>query len=419
MSRNTLMLRASRFGLTMTLGAAVALTTACGGPPEARPQKMSASSDKKDSGDAAKKKPTALYGAEALALANQIEEDLLAQGVQPEVALAIKQGALEGSKAPSFEGADQLNLNLGSLLPGLLKGAFGVAKAVLGGTPLGIIGGIVESVVKGISKKPSDSLANIPAMAFDVLMKMGLGQNANPGKPDVLAALLAAASGLGVVPKLGGSGTVSTGQMPALANNMMENLVKALASQTNIPQDQMMGLLQALQGTVQERLLANSKDAPSQQLVEILGAALDGQYKALLSNPNPLAGILGAIGAGQNNGGAILLPALIGGLSPEQMVAELIKKSSSALVEKLGVKDEALKEKLQDWMVEMATNRAGTISKMKVEALQVALKGMTQGIVNSKIADKTELAQALLEVARQLDPSVVNSALAPPVTAAK
>lgn len=362
--------------------------------------------------------------ADVLLLADQLELDLRLQGIPDDQARAIAQGGVQGTQGS----VDALGLvDLKSFLPGFLKGALGVAKTLFAGTPVGVAGTIIESIVKGVSKQPAtpkDVLRTLPALALETLKpKQG-------GVQDMLLALLAAGRG------------VSAGASPDDARGMMESLVTALARQPGMGPEALALLLPALQENLQARLalmpLPQSSTLPQPSTLPPLpqgpGSALPPG--ALPVADSPLAGLLAAVSEGQFN-------ALLGLRTPQvserdRLVSLLLQRGAESLMTKVGVKDEALrlellqalaagaarplgsldavaKETKQDMLQALAgtltrsvLDLKGQVGPLKQQALEATLLGLSRGMLSTKAVSDQELSEVFARVSQALGRGVVS-----------
>ena len=223
----------ARGGLALALAGLSFMTLACGNASVPKPSIKGSRTDA-DSKAGLATKPKPQFDAQAQMLAEQLELDLVSQGVSAADARAIALGALDGSRSEVSAGEGQAIglIDLSGFLPGFLKGALGVAKTVFAGSPIGIAGSIVESIVKGFSKTPgapTNVLSTLPAIALETLLKGGIQGNGNSGGApkgntiqDMLAALLASGRGIAAVPQ---AGSDAVGAGADLSKQMMEQLV--------------------------------------------------------------------------------------------------------------------------------------------------------------------------------------------------
>jgi hypothetical protein len=374
------------------------------------------------------------YDTQAQLLADQLEMDLVAQGVTAADARAIALGALEGSRDEADPGAPQALelINLKSFLPGFLKGALGVAKTIFAGTPIGVASTIVESVVKNFSKKPEapkEVLATLPAVALDALLDGGkkatpaagagtvAGEKASIVRDpkELLVALLASGRGITALPAgvTGGAGGPDAAPSPdALPRRMMELLVQTLAKRTGNDTGLLGQVLPLLQDNLQQRLVGAHTPA---NLPALVGSVAEGQFAALLGLPS----------APQ---------------SREALVSLLLERGADALLTKVGVRDDALRASLvqalaqgaarpvqdlvlgkaaqENLLQTLARTLTGTVAALseqsaplKKQALEAALLGLSRGIVSTNAVSAVELADVFASVSKALRDGATADAL--------
>lgn len=324
------------------------------------------------------------FDSEALLLAETLEAELLAQGHDPAQVRAIVDAALEGSRQDAAslglsatQGANLIDVK--SFLPGFLKGALGVAVTVItGGSPIAIAGSIVEAVVRGVSqgaKSPSregplptvpngsggsggsDVLANLPALALEILLKVR-APGATPDRTqDILLAVLAAARGVVALPKADVPDSASIG----LSKEMMERLVSVLMGTPGLSKDEIAYLLPRLLETLQGRLVASVPAHAQNLLALLLGAVSEGQISGLGKGLSKVGGLDG------DAKNAYL----------KSIVSTLLQKGSDHLLGKIG-------------------------KAARKQALQASLLGASRAALNAKVVSRDELADVFASVAQAL-----------------
>jgi hypothetical protein len=383
------------------------------------------------------------YADDARFLADHLEADLLAQGVEPGAARAIALGALEGSLAAlNEEGGKSLALiDLKGFLPGFLKGAFGVAKSVLAGSPLGVVGTIVESVVKGFSKKPEtpkDLLAQVPALALEALLgKAGGAGGASAGSAggagaagaqDVLAALLAAGRGVIALPP--GTSLPDTGGLPAasepgaLQREMVQKLIASLVRQPGVGVGELASLLPALQDSLQQRLLMGfpsdaggladaAQGGPASFLPRVLQAISEGQFSALLgleAKEDVRANLIGLL-LQKGTGGLLQKLEKLGqagtqegglGLELLRAFAQGAARPVQALPGGGGQTKQELLQSLAQTLTRTVLELPTGTAPMKRQALEASLLGLSKGMIATDAVNAKELAEVYASVSRAL-----------------
>ncbi|MCA2960579.1 MAG: hypothetical protein IOD12_10015 [Silvanigrellales bacterium] len=358
-----------------------------------------------DKGAGADANSRGIYDAEVQLLAAQLELDLVAQGMLPSDARTIALGGLEGSRAEVSDASSPTLglLDLKSLIPGFLKGALGVAKTLFAGTPLGVAGTIVESVVKGVSKKadtPKDVLSTLPAVALEALLGKGNSAAGFDAK-EALVALLASGRGIVALPE----GNAQSGQSqaaPDVAKNMMQGLVAALANRPGADANQLASLLPALQDNLQSRILASNPQA-----ADVLGAISEGQFAALLgvkgesSNTQALVNLLLKKGAD-----AILTKVGVGDDDTRSKLLGVLAQAAAKPIDALKSGTALSKQEMVKTLVQTLTGSIMTldarVEPLKKQALEASLLGLSKGVLSTNAVTREELADVFANVSNSL-----------------
>lgn len=343
-----------------------------------------------------------VYDTQVNLLAEQLELDLMAVGVSAADARAISLGGLEGTRLGSSEETLAL-LDLKSLIPGFLRGALGVAKTVFAGTPLGVAGTIVESVVKGFSKKPDapkDVLSTLPAVALEALLAQK--DHTKPlNAQEALVALLASGRGIAALPQ-GNTDSGTNPSAPVVAKNMMQELVTAIANRPGADKNLLATVLPVLQDNVQSRILAKNPQA-----ADILGAISEGQFAALLGVRGGSTDSQSLINLLLKTGANALLTK--GGLGDDDTRAKLVgvlAQAATKPLETLAPKSAQSKQDMVKTLVQTLTDSILTldprVEPLKKQALEASLMGLSKGVLATNALTRTELADVFANVSESL-----------------
>jgi hypothetical protein len=335
--------------------------------------------------------------AQVLALGEQLRADLLQQGLSEADAHAIVLGAVAG--ADQGEEPALALVDVKSFLPGFLKGALGVAKTVFAGTPLGVAGSIVESIVKNAGQKkdtPREVLQALPGVALETLLKLATKEGPFVGQDsekidETIRAMLAAVQGVGQV------------SAPSDAKAMMEKLMAVLVRQPGMNVGNLEKILPAAQQKIQD-LLLKKQNLP---LKEIFAALTEGQFGSLLNRvgktpelENLLALLL------QKNASGVLASADLKEDSVRKEILEALSTAAAKPLEKILAPTGNWKKDFLKKMAEVLTKSVGDWKgqpdAIKKEALEASLVGLSKGLLASKTLSAQELSEVFAKISQAL-----------------